>query len=146
MATLISHSPAETMALGETWGREASSGLVICLMGEIGAGKTRLAKGVARGLGFTGRVHSPTFNLVNEYRGGRLALFHIDLYRLSTPNEIIHAGLEEYFKPDGVTVIEWAERWLRAMSEQAAVFPRRDVRIETLGENERRILYEDLGA
>jgi tRNA threonylcarbamoyladenosine biosynthesis protein TsaE len=132
------------MALGEIWGREAASGLVICLMGEIGAGKTRLTKGIARGLGFQGRVHSPTFNLVNEYSGGRLPLYHIDLYRLESPREIIHAGLEEYFKPEGVTVIEWAERWLD--SAHGAGFARREARIETLGENGRRIIYEDIGA
>src|SRR5207249_2194915 len=111
MATLISHSPAETEALGEDWGRAAASGLVIGLTGELGAGKTQLVKGLARGLGITARVHSPTFTLVNEYAGGRLRLFHLDLYRLDTPEQIRAAGLEEYLQPTGVTVIEWAERW-----------------------------------
>ena len=79
MATFISHSPAETESLGETFGRAASHGLVIALSGELGAGKTQLVKGIARGLGVTARVHSPTFTLVNEYGGGRLKLFHLDL-------------------------------------------------------------------
>src|ERR1700688_1150117 len=112
MATYTSHSPEETAALGEAWGRAATAGLVIALSGDLGAGKTQLAKGVARGLGVTSRVHSPTFTLVNQYDGGRLPLFHVDLYRLETPDQIIAAGLEEYFRPDGVSVIEWPERWL----------------------------------
>src|SRR5262249_23604336 len=111
MGTCISHSPAETEALGESWGRAASAGLVVGLCGELGAGKTQLAKGLARGLGITARVHSPTFTLVNLYPGGRLALAHVDLYRLATRDQVVAAGLEEYLAPSGVTVIEWAERW-----------------------------------
>ena len=95
MATCISHSPAETAALGEQWGRAAASGLVIGLCGDLGAGKTRLVKGLARGLGIAARVHSPTFALVNIYNGGRLTLFHLDLYRLETREQILTAGLEE---------------------------------------------------
>src|ERR1039458_1399666 len=110
MATFISHSPAETESLGETWGRAAQPGWVIALSGELGAGKTQLAKGVARGLGIAARVHSPTFTLVNEYGGGRLRLFHLDLYRLETREQILSAGLEEFLSSDGVAVIEWAER------------------------------------
>src|SRR5713101_6290254 len=111
MATCISHSPAETEALGETWGRAAQSGLVIGLCGDLGAGKTQLVKGLARGLGITTRVHSPTFALVNIYAGGRLTLFHLDLYRLETREHILAAGLEEYLTPEGVRGIEWAARW-----------------------------------
>src|SRR5208282_6267045 len=108
MATFISHSPAETESLGETFGRAAKCGLVIALSGELGAGKTQLVKGIARGLGITARVHSPTFTLVNEYVGGRLWLFHLDLYRLESREQILAAGLEEFLQPDGVAVIEWA--------------------------------------
>ena len=79
MATNISHSPAETEALGESWGHTAAKGLVIALSGDLGAGKTQLVKGLARGLGITSRVHSPSFTLVNVYTGGRLTLFHLDL-------------------------------------------------------------------
>jgi tRNA threonylcarbamoyladenosine biosynthesis protein TsaE len=144
MATSISHSPSETEALGEAWGRAARKGLVLGLSGDLGAGKTQLVKGIARGLGITQRVHSPTFALVNIYPGGRLKLFHLDLYRLETLEQIIAAGLEEYLAPDGVTVIEWAERWFgndRGKSSEVCW-----VKIETLGETERRITYENFGA
>ena len=114
MATFISHSPAETGSLGERWGRAAQRGLVIGLSGELGAGKTQLVKGLARGLGIAACVHSPTFTLVNEYDGGRLRLFHLDLYRLETPEQIAAAGLEEFLRSDGVTVVEWAEKIGRA--------------------------------
>lgn len=143
MATNISHSPEETQALGESWGRAATSGLVIGLSGDLGAGKTQLAKGIALGLGITDRIHSPTFTLINQYETGRLPFFHLDLYRLETPEQIIAAGLEEYFHPAGVTVIEWAERWPDAFSRFQSCYRR--VRIETLNETDRRITYEDFG-
>jgi tRNA threonylcarbamoyladenosine biosynthesis protein TsaE len=111
MVTHISHSPLETEGLGETWGRSAETGLVIALCGDLGAGKTQLVRGLARGLGITERPHSPTFALINIYGGGRLALFHLDLYRLESRAQFVAAGLEEYLAPAGVTVIEWAERW-----------------------------------
>src|SRR6185369_10577 len=108
MATLISHNPAETEALGEQWGRDAANGLVIGLTGDLGAGKTQLVKGIARGLGIVSRIQSPTFTLVHEYREGRLPLYHIDLYRLDTQEQVFAAGLEEYFhQTDGLTVVEW---------------------------------------
>jgi tRNA threonylcarbamoyladenosine biosynthesis protein TsaE len=151
MATLISHSPAETEALGAEWGRVAERGLVIGLSGELGAGKTQLVKGLARGLGITARVHSPTFTLVNEYGGGRLRLFHLDLYRLETPEQIHAAGLEDYLQPDGVTVVEWAERWPGEMTNDGWRMANRKgrarwVQIQVLNETERRIEYEDFGA
>jgi tRNA threonylcarbamoyladenosine biosynthesis protein TsaE len=146
MDTSISHSPAETEALGERWGREARSGWVIALSGDLGAGKTQLVKGLARGLGIAARVHSPTFTLVNIYAGGRLPLFHLDLYRLETREQILGSGLEEYLSPVGVTVVEWAERWFRDESGVRAKLPGLfRVRIETLGETERRITYEHPG-
>ena len=110
MATFISHSPAETESLGEKLGSAAERGLVLALSGDLGAGKTQFVKGLARGLGISVRVHSPTFTLVNEYEGGRLKLFHLDLYRLETPGQILSAGIGEYLSPDGVAVIEWADR------------------------------------
>ena len=151
MATYISHSPAETETLGETWGRAAESGLVIGLCGELGAGKTQLVKGLALGLSIKERVHSPTFALINSYSGGRLALFHLDLFRLETCEQIMAAGLEEYLSPAGVTVIEWAERWFGEHPDfkiRDSRFPAlgRFVSIETLGETDRRITYEDFGA
>jgi tRNA threonylcarbamoyladenosine biosynthesis protein TsaE len=143
MATSISHSPTETESLGEIWGRAAKHGQVIALSGDLGAGKTQLVKGLARGLGFAGRVHSPTFTLVNVYSGGRLTLFHLDLYRLETREQILSAGLEEYLQPDGVAVIEWAERM---SNDEFRMTKLRRVTIETLGETVRRITYEDFGA
>jgi len=146
MATFISHSPAETEALGESWGRAAERRLVIGLSGDLGAGKTQLVKGLARGLHIVARVHSPTFTLVNEYGGGRLRLFHLDLYRLESPAQIIGAGLEEYLQPDGVAVIEWAERWTGCGLRIADCGLFRRVAIEIVSETERRITYEDSGA
>src|SRR5882672_8561957 len=107
MVTLISHSPVETAALGREWADALNRGGIIGLSGDLGAGKTQLVKGLARGLEITQRVHSPTFALVNIYTGGRLPLFHLDLYRLETREQILAAELEEFLSPDGVTVIEW---------------------------------------
>lgn len=159
MATFISHSTAETEAVGEAWGRAAANGLVIGLSGDLGAGKTQLVKGLARGLGISARVHSPTFTLVNVYSGGRLTLFHLDLYRLETREQIAGAGLEEYLHPEGVAVIEWAERWFGESRESSVegrgaplgarastLGSRRLVQIETLTETSRRITYEDFGS
>lgn len=151
MVTHISHSPEETAALGEAWGRAAKPGWVIGLSGDLGAGKTQLVKGLARGLGLTARVHSPTFVLVNEYGGGRLPLSHLDLYRLDSKEQIFNAGLEEYLQPEGITVIEWVERWFEPVPSfefrvSTFVAGYRQVRIETLTETERRISYEDFGA
>lgn len=159
MATYISHSPAETESLGEGWGRAARSGLVIGLSGDLGVGKTQLVKGLARGLDLQARVHSPTFTLVNIYSGGRLTLFHLDLYRLESVEQILAAGLGQYLEPEGITVIEWAEKLQSRKTEisgqelpagvpRAAIGPQayRQVKIEILGKRERRITYEDFGA
>ena len=146
MTEFISCQPAETEALGETWGRDAKSGLVIALTGDLGAGKTCLVKGIARGLGISARVHSPTFTLVNVYSGGRLTLFHLDLYRLETPERIRAAGLEEYLAPSGVAVIEWADRWFVESDGGARIQPAKCIRrvaLEIISERERRIIYED---
>ncbi len=151
MVTNISHSPAETEALGESWGRVANKGLVIALSGDLGAGKTQLVKGLARGLRITARVHSPSFTLVNVYTGGRLTLFHLDLYRLETKEQILSAGIEDYLQPEGVAVIEWAERWFGSQHPTSNIQHStsnlfRAVTIETINETERRISYEDFGA
>lgn len=161
MGTYISHSPAETETLGEQWGRAAKRGLVIALSGDLGAGKTQFVRGLARGLGVATRVHSPTFTLVNEYAGGRLRLFHLDLYRLETPEQILSAGIEEFLEPDGVSVIEWAERWFGRENLQPPSFhaplPSRNaigirtgavcqVRLEWVSDTERKIIYDDIGA
>jgi tRNA threonylcarbamoyladenosine biosynthesis protein TsaE len=145
MATFISHSPAETESLGEKFGREAQTGFVFALTGDLGAGKTQFVKGLARGLGISARVHSPTFTLVNEYGGGRLKLFHLDLYRLETREQISSAGIGEYLQPDGVAVIEWAERLEdgRWKMEDGKI---KKVKIEILDESGRKIIYDDSGA
>ena len=141
---LISHSPAETEALGEKFGRVAQRGLVIALSGDLGAGKTQFVRGVARGLEISSRVHSPTFTLVNEYGGGRLTLFHLDLYRLETAEQIFSAGIDEYLKPEGVSVIEWAERisgrGFGGQIREKMV----DVNIEIVSETERKIIFDDI--
>ena len=129
--------------LGESWGRTARPGLVIGLSGELGAGKTQLVKGLARGLGVTVPVHSPTFTLVNEYGGGRLRLFHLDLYRLETHQQIVSAGLASFLQPDGVTVIEWAERFVECGVPGVEC---RHVKIEIVSPTERKIIYDDFGA
>jgi tRNA threonylcarbamoyladenosine biosynthesis protein TsaE len=147
MATFISHSPEQTAALGEQWGREAQLGWLFGLSGGLGAGKTLLAAGLARGLGVTARVQSPTFALINEFRDGRLPLFHLDLYRLATRHDIIAAGLEQYLdRPAGVAVVEWIERWLEEGTCPAGRGVRfRRVEIKTAGETDREIVYEDYG-
>lgn len=112
MDTFISHSARETVELGERLGLAARAGWVFALSGDLGAGKTQLVKGIARGLGIPGRIQSPTFALIQEHRDGRLPLYHLDLYRLRDTRDILGAGLEPYFAPsDGVSVIEWFERW-----------------------------------
>ena len=140
MATFTSHSPADTEALGERFGRAAQRGLVLALSGDLGAGKTQFVRGMARGLGAMGRVHSPTFTLVNEYGGGQLKLFHLDLYRLETREQILSAGIEEYLTPDGVSVVEWAER-IYDLRFTIADF--KNVKIEIISETERRIIFDD---
>ncbi|HLH57214.1 MAG TPA: tRNA (adenosine(37)-N6)-threonylcarbamoyltransferase complex ATPase subunit type 1 TsaE [Verrucomicrobiae bacterium] len=146
MVTNISHSPAETFALGEQWARNAQRGLVIALCGDLGAGKTQLVKGIAAGIGIGSRVVSPTFALVNVYQAGRMPLYHLDLYRLDTPDQIAAAGLEQYFYPDGLAVIEWAERWFLKRPEQIEEGRKlRWVEIEILEGTNRRFSYDDIG-
>lgn len=144
MVTCISNSPEETLALGEAWGRAAEPGWIIGLTGELGTGKTQLIKGLARGLGISVPVLSPTFVLVHEYPGGRLPLFHLDLYRLDRLEEIIAAGLEEYLsRGDGVVAIEWVERWTGPDGWLPAPSLFRRVWLEELDPGRRRICYED---
>lgn len=101
-------SAAETAGFGEITGSFLDSGDVVCLYGNLGAGKTKFAQGVARGLGIEDPVTSPTFTLINEYQG-RLPLYHMDVFRLCSPLEMEDLGYEEYFYGSGVTLIEWAD-------------------------------------
>jgi tRNA threonylcarbamoyladenosine biosynthesis protein TsaE len=169
MVTCTSLSSQETEAIGQAWSQTAPPGWVIGLSGDLGAGKTCLVKGFARGLGITERVQSPSFALLNIHTSGRLKLFHLDLYRLDTVEQIIGAGLEEFLRPDGVTVIEWVEKWMpearpsaqRTLATKALplVMPPqgppplpgltgrfRWAVLETVTETQRRITYEDFGA
>ena len=145
MTLFVSHNPAATESLAEAWGRAAQFGWIIGLTGDLGAGKTQLVKGLARGLGVLERVHSPTFALINQYLSGRLPLYHLDLYRLDTVDQIHSAGLEEYLiHPQGVAVVEWAERWPGFAVDSGLNY--RLVKMESCGDFERRISYEDFGA
>ena len=105
----ISRSPEDTFRLAADLARELRPGDVLALHGELGSGKTTLVQGLARALGIERPVNSPTFTLINEYRGA-CPLFHIDLYRVRDPGEALDLGLDEYLYGDGITAIEWAER------------------------------------
>lgn len=147
MDTFISNSPEDTQSLGRLWAAALPAGTVIGLSGDLGAGKTQLVKGLATGLGIKDRINSPTFGLVNEYESGRLPLFHLDLYRLETPEQILGAGLETYLvEPPGIAVVEWIDRWLDATKKESG-FCRlfRHVWIESINETQRRIRHEDSG-
>ena len=132
--SVFTHSPEETEDLGRRLGHDVRPGAVICLFGDLGSGKTKLTQGIARGLGVpeTYVVTSPTFTLVNEYPAS-LPLIHIDLFRISSPDELFDLGWEEYLRGDDVVVIEWAERAGNHLPEE-----RIEVRITITGENERR--------
>ena len=149
MKVALTNSPEETAVLGEAWAHEVAPGWTIALCGDLGMGKTQLVKGLARGLGITARIASPTFALVNEHTTGRMQLFHLDLYRLDTREQIAGAGLDEYFfTPRGVTVVEWAERWWNPIPNSEFRIPNSKLRWVTItapSETQRHIEYEDLG-
>jgi tRNA threonylcarbamoyladenosine biosynthesis protein TsaE len=107
--TVRTASVEETVALGERLGRAAAPGDLVCLWGDLGAGKTQVVKGIARGLGIGDTVNSPTFILMNEY-AGRLPLFHVDLYRLADAADALAGGVIDDRQIDGVTVVEWPDR------------------------------------
>lgn len=105
----ITHSPEETRALGRTLAQALQGGAVVAFTGDLGAGKTAFVSGMAEGLGIEERVTSPTFTIVNEYEGGRLPLFHFDMYRLGSADEMFHIGWEDYLARNGVCAVEWSE-------------------------------------
>jgi tRNA threonylcarbamoyladenosine biosynthesis protein TsaE len=110
VTTITTHSESETSAVGRQVAATLSAGAVVLLYGDLGAGKTAFVRGLAEGLGVSpAEVSSPTFTLVQEYRGGRLTLFHVDLYRLNDPREIDDLGLDE-IAVEGVLAIEWADK------------------------------------
>ncbi len=105
----VSNSPGETEALGTALARKLPPGAVVAFTGDLGAGKTAFVRGMARGLGIPDRVTSPTFTIVNEYEGGRLPLFHFDMYRLGSSDELFDIGWEDYLARGGVCAVEWSE-------------------------------------
>lgn len=130
------NSEKETEAFGRELGANATAGMVVALIGDLGTGKTTLTKYIAAGLGVTEPVTSPTFNIIKEYRSGRLPLFHFDVYRIGDVDEMFEIGYEEYFYGDGVCVIEWADLIEEIIPEDALT-----IRITSgVGEEER--IYE----
>ena len=115
----ISNSAQETEALGERLAARLRPGDVIAYTGDLGAGKTAFTRGLARGLGVADRVTSPTFTIVNEYEGGRLPLFHFDMYRLGSADELFDIGWEDYLCRGGVCAVEWSENIADALEEDA---------------------------
>ena len=117
--TCTTNSPEETEALGASLAQELEPGAVLAFTGDLGAGKTAFVRGLARGLGCPGRVTSPTFTIVNEYEGGRLPLFHFDMYRLGSADELFDIGWEDYLARGGVCAVEWSENIADALEEDA---------------------------
>jgi len=115
----ITHSPEETRALGGRVAQQLRGGEVIAFTGDLGAGKTAFVSGLAAALGVEDRVTSPTFTIVNEYEGGRLPLFHFDMYRLGSADELFHIGWEDYLARGGVCAVEWSENVEEAIEGDA---------------------------
>ena len=130
------NSPVETEALGAALGKILPPGTVIAYRGDLGAGKTAFTRGLARGLGCGEIVTSPTYTIVNEYLSGRLPLFHFDMYRLASSDDLWDIGWEDYLDRGGICAVEWSENVDDAMEN--AVF----VSIEKTGEESRRITVE----
>ncbi len=136
--TFASRDPAETQAICERLGARLTPGAVIACTGELGAGKTCFLQGLARGLGVTSGVTSPTFVLVNQYRGGRMPIYHLDAYRTGSLTELVDLGLEEMLHGDGVTVIEWADKLLPLLPARTI-----HVHLEGLGDEPREITIDE---
>ena len=131
--TFISHSEAETEELGAAFAEKLPGGTVVAMYGDLGAGKTAFVRGMARGMGLDCRVSSPTFTIVNEYAGKR-ELFHFDMYRLNSADELFDIGWEDYLARGAVCAVEWSEKIDDAFFGDELI-----VRIDKLGDNERRI-------
>ena len=119
MATFISNSPAETEAIGRQFAKELNVGSILALVGELGSGKTQFTKGLVAGLESSAPVTSPTFTIIHEYPGGRLPVYHFDFFRLENRESVAQLGLDDYFFGDGISVIEWADRFPQSIPEQA---------------------------
>ena len=132
----FTNAPEETEQLGQRLGKVLTPGTVIAYEGDLGAGKTAFTRGLARGLGASDRVTSPTYTIVNEYLGGRMPLFHFDMYRLGSSDELFDIGWEDYLARKGVCAVEWSERVADALEDPLII------RIEKTGENTRKITIE----
>ena len=132
----LSHSPEETEHIGEMLGRRLRPGTVVAYRGGLGMGKTAFTRGLARGLGCAGRVTSPTFTIVNEYDGAT-PLFHFDMYRLNSADDLFDIGWEDYLARGGVCAVEWSENVADALPENTV-----RVRIDRDGDTGRRITIE----
>ncbi len=132
----LTNSPEETEAIGKRLGEMLTPGAVIAYQGDLGAGKTAFTRGVALGLGAKEPVTSPTYTIVNEYLSGKYPLFHFDMYRLASSDDLFDIGWEDYLERGGICAVEWSENVADAM-ENAIV-----VTIEKLGEDTRRITIE----
>ena len=132
----ITNSPVETESSGDALGKILPAGTVIAYRGDLGAGKTAFTRGLARGLGFLDMVTSPTYTIVNEYLGGRLPLFHFDMYRLASSDDLWDIGWEDYLERGGICAVEWSENVEDALENAISVT------IEKLGEESRRITIE----
>ena len=132
----ITNAPEETEALGEKLAKLLRPGTVLAYLGDLGAGKTAFTRGLARGLGCRETVTSPTYTIVNEYLGGRLPLFHFDMYRLASSDDLWDIGWEDYLERGGVCAVEWSENVAEAMENPITVT------IEKLGEDTRRVTIE----
>lgn len=117
----LTHTPEETEAVGQALAQKLLPGDIIAFRGDLGAGKTAFTRGIARGLGITGPVTSPTYTLVNEYPEGRLPLFHFDLYRLNDSDELFELGWEDYLSRGGVCAVEWSEHVSDALEDPILV-------------------------
>lgn len=117
----ITNSENETEELGSRLAEKLEPGTVIAFTGDLGAGKTAFTRGLARGLGITERVTSPTFTIVNEYEGGRLPLFHFDMYRLGSSDELFDIGWEDYLTRGGVCAVEWSENVADALERDTVL-------------------------
>ncbi len=137
MIEIITSSPAETEAFAEELAKSLVGGEIIAYKGPMGMGKTCFTRGLARGLGFDGQVTSPTFALVNEYVGGRLSLYHFDMYRIEGWEDLYSSGFFDYSEMGGVIAAEWSENIEGALDENVIT-----VTIEKVDENTRRITVE----
>ena len=134
--TFLTNSPAETEAIGAALAKVLPAGTILAYRGDLGAGKTAFTRGLARGLGCKDLVTSPTYTIVNEYLGGRLPLFHFDMYRLASSDDLWDIGWEDYLERGGICAVEWSENVEDAMEDAVSVT------IEKLGEDSRRITIE----